>query len=252
MKIGSRLTAWACALSCALLLSVAPAMAYAVNAGDCGTPEQLTARFQVEGQHSFASADEVVREKSSTGETMNRLYGAIVTINADLSVGYIVLSDRPSNERATKLCVYLRLADLRLFDARKPGLQGTAMLRASNGDAARHCAQLVNSKAFAAKTCGAFNDVIGKGEPNGERIMLEGFNVERQADGSYKKDGTLTTVTGNVTGSLENDPGEPLKGIVAGVFYTSLPDGATIINKTLVYAHYTPYGISLLDHAPAR
>ena len=77
--------------------------------------------------------------------------------------------------------------------------------------------------------------------------MLQGFNIEKQADGSYKKNNTLTTVTGNVLGSIYDDDKNPSKGIISGITYASLPDGATIINMVLIYAKYTPYGITVLE-----
>lgn len=224
-----------------LFLSCLSLNIFALDNGECGTPEQMTAKFKAEGQRSFASAERSERENGSTV-----LYGMIFTVNADRSVGYIVQSDKPTGERASKICVRNRLADLRFFDARKPGLKPASLLKASDADALRKCDELIKSGKLNAGTCIAFNASMAKGEANGERIMMQGFNVEKQADGSYKKVGTMTTVTGNVNGSIYDDDKDPLKHIVSGIFFTALPEGATIINMTTIYAEYTPYGLSLL------
>lgn len=72
-------------------------------------------------------------------------------------------------------------------------------------------------------------------------------DTERKADGTYKPIASLITVTGNVTGGLYDDPNNPVRGIIGGILYSSLPDGATAINATLVFARYTPYALDLLN-----
>ena len=215
---------------------------YALENGECATPALMNAKLKDEDQHSFATANRVDRHNN-----LNTLYGIIVTISSDRKVGYILESDKPIGERATSFCVRNRLADIRVFDARKPGIPKRALLKASDADGDRQCAALIKAGKLDQKTCGPYNSVISKGEKNGERIMLQGFNVVRQPDGSYRKDGAMTTVTGNVNGTLTDDPKTALKGLVCGIFFTSLPQGATIINAVMVYADYTPYGLSLLD-----
>lgn len=217
-------------------------MAYTLSYDECGTPEVMTEKLKAEGQRSFASAEHTERVNGS-----NKLNGMIFTVNADRSAGYILESDKATDERATKICVYKKLADLRLFDARKPGIQTEVLLKASDTDAMKHCDELIKSGKLEAKTCGSYNKLIKTAASKGWRVMYQGFNVERQADGSYQKNNTLTTLTGNVTGSIYDDDKAPLKGIVSNIFYTSLPDGATLINMTLVYPKYTPYGITVLE-----
>ena len=202
----------------------------------------MTAKFKEEGQRSFASADKVERINN-----LNVLHGIIFTVNNDQSVGYILQSNKDTGERANKICVRNRLADVRLFDARKPGLNPASLLKASDEEGVKHCDELIKAGKFNAKTCSPFNRTMGKGEANGERIVMQGLNVVKKPDGSFEKTATLATLTGNVTGSLKDDPNQPLKGIIGGLFFTSLPDGATIINMTMVYVDYTPYGLSLLE-----
>jgi hypothetical protein len=216
---------------------------HAAESGECGTPEEITAKLKAEDQHSFATADRAERKND-----LNTLYGIIFTVSSDKATGYILESDKATDQRASRICIRNRLADLRVFDARQPGLKPASLLKAPDSDALRHCDEMVRAGKVNAGTCGPFNSSMQKGEANGERIMFQGFNVERAADGSHKKDGTMTTVTGNLVGSLHDDPNRPLKGVVSAISFSSLPDGATITNAILVYAHYTPYGMALLDH----
>jgi hypothetical protein len=54
----------------------------------------------------------------------------------------------------------------------------------------------------------------------------------------YRLAGGLVTVSGNVTGSVNDDPAHASRGIVRGIAYSSLPDGATILSATLAYSRY--------------
>lgn len=214
---------------------------YAADNGECGTPEAMTAKLKAEGQRSYATADRV---KWINKE--NVFNGMIFTLNPERTIGYVLESDKPSDEKASKICVRNRLTDIRVYDARKPGLDPASLLKASDADGQRRCAEIIKSGALNAGTCEPFNASMRRGEAIGDRILMQGFNVDRQRDGSYKRVGTLTTVTANVTGSFRTDPNQPWKGVIGGVFFTSLPDGATITNMVLAFAEYTPYGLSLL------
>lgn len=225
-----------------VLIATFSSQLHAADQDECGTPEAMTEKLKAEGQRSFASAERTERVNG-----YNELNGMIFTVNADRSVGYILESDKATDERATKICVYKKLADLRLFDARKTGVQTDVLLKASDADAVKHCNEMAKSGKLDIKTCGSYNNLIKTTGAKGKRVMFQGFNLEKQTDGSYKRNNTLTTLTGNVTGSIYDDDKAPLKGIVSNIFYTSLPDGATIINMTLIYPKYTSYGIALLE-----
>ncbi|MGC3983095.1 MAG: hypothetical protein QM808_17720 [Steroidobacteraceae bacterium] len=207
--------------------------AFALDRGECGTPEAMSAKLKAEDQHSFGSADRIVREKD-----INSLYGMIFTVSSDKSVGYILQSDKPTEERAGKICVHERLADLTVFDAGKPGVPKEALLKASDEDAKRLCEKLIKDEKVKAGTCGTLNESLRKSEAASERVMFHGFNVSKQKNGNYAKDGTLTTVTATLQGKTT-----PLYGTV---FLTSLPQGATTYSVILAYPEYTPYGLTLI------
>ncbi len=212
--------------------------AQAADIGECATPEAMTAKLKTEDQRSIASAQLITPDK--------RLFGMIFTMSSDRKVGYILKADQPLGDRASQICVYNRMADIRLFDARQPGVPRAALLKARDADAHRNCERLQADGRMPAGKCSSLNEILRRVEPFGERVMLQGFTAERRPDGSYAPDGTLTTVSGNVLGSINDDPDHPSRGIVGGIAYSALPDGATVLNATLVYARYTDYGLSRL------
>ncbi len=94
---------------------------------------------------------------------VNSLYGIIFTVSDDKSVGYILQSDKPTEERAGRIRVDERLADLRVYDANKAGVPPSALLKASDADAKRQCDKLLQDKTVEAGTCGALNENLAKG-----------------------------------------------------------------------------------------
>jgi hypothetical protein len=213
--------------------------ANALDSGECAAPEAMTAKLKAEGQRTIATADRITVEKD--------LFAWVVTVNADRSVGYILQSDKPTGERGSKFCVWTRMANVRLFDARKTGLDPSVLLKASDADALRQCDVLAKERKIPRATCGAYNTMTRKAEAMGHHVMLQGFGVEKRADGSYQPNGTLATVAGNVNGKLSDDPDHPGRSIGGALTYSSLPDGATIINAGFIYPEYTPYGLWMLD-----
>lgn len=224
-----------------ILFSLWATTAHAIDDDECGTPAQITERMKAEGQRSFATAEQVQRINDR-----NHLYGMVFTVNADFSVGYILQSDQPTGEPASKFCIYKRLENIRLFDARNPGVDPATLLKTDEAEAHKRCEELIAEGKLNAGTCGTLNASIQGGEPFGERVMFQGFITEKQTNGTYRKNNTLATITGNIGGSLNDYPDMPLKGIVSAIFFSSLPEGATVINMTTIYAEYLPYGLELL------
>lgn len=225
----------------ALVIAVTLGMpaARAADIGFCAAPDAMTAALKAEGQRSIASAQLITNDK--------RLFGLIVTMNADRSTGYILKADQPLGDPAREICVYNRMANLRLFDARKPGVSAGALLKAPEADALRRCDELAAQGSFARSACAPLNAMLHKTESYGERVLLQGFLVKRQSDGSYRPDGTLATLSGRVGGSINDFRDNPARGILGGLVYSSLPDGASVLNATLVYVDYTPYGLASLQ-----
>lgn len=211
---------------------------FAADVGECETPEVMTAKLKAEDQHSIASAQRITLDK--------KLLGIIVTMNPDRSVGYILQADRPMGARASKICVYTRLADVRMFDARKAGTPSEVLLKAPEADALRRCGELAQQGKVPQGSCGSLNTMIARQESSGQRAMIQGFVVARQPDGAYGRDGTLATISANVSGSVSADPDNPLSNTIGDIMFSSLPDGATILNATLIFARYTEFGLAAL------
>ena len=212
--------------------------AQAADIGECATPEAMTAKLKTEDQRSIASAQLITPDK--------RLFGMIFTMSSDRKVGYILKADQPLGDRASQICVYNRMADLRLFDARKPGTPPAVLLKAPEADALKRCDVLAKEGKFTRGACGSLNTALRRIEGHGERVLLQGFLVRKTNDGSYTPDGTLATVTGRIGGSINDYANNPALGILGGVTYSSLPDGASFLNAVLVYVEYTPYALSAL------
>lgn len=221
-----------------LLLAGLVAHAHAADIGECATPEAMTAKLKAEDQHSIVSAQMITLDK--------RLFGMIFTMSSDRKVGYIVKADQPLGDRAGQLCIYNRMADIRLFDARKPGPPADALLKAPDADALKRCDELDAQGKMPRASCGAYNVMIRKGEAYGNRMVLQAFGVQKDSAGIYRPAASLTTISGNVSGSVYDDPKDPARGIIGDIMYSSLPDGATIINATLVYVTYSEYGLAAL------
>lgn len=218
-------------------LLISPVASRAADVGDCAAPAAMTARLKAEDQHSIATADMLTDDK--------RLFGMIFTMSGDRKVGYILKSDQPLGDKAGQFCVYERMADIRLYDARARGIPQAALLRASDDEAVVNCRKQQAAGKFPPGNCSSLNQVLRRVEPLGERVMIQGLLVAKVAAG-YSPSGGLVTVTGNVTGSINDDPAHPSRGIVGGIGYSSLPDGATILNATLTYPRYTEYGLAAL------
>lgn len=214
------------------------AQANAADIGECATPEAMTAKLKAEDQRSIASAQLITEDK--------RLFGMIFTMSSDRKVGYILKADQPLGDRASQICVYNRMADIRLFDARKPGTPPGVLLKAPEADAERRCDELAREGKLKRGACGSLNTALRRIEAYGERVLLQGFLVRKSSTGSYVPDGTLATVTGRIDGSINDFANNPAQGILGGVTYSSLPDGASALNAVLVYVEYTPYGLSAL------
>ena len=235
----------------ALFLTSALAMgmtgqALAADIGECGTPEAMTAKMRAEGQRSIASAQRV--QENSGGFTYK---GMIFTSNEDHSVGYILQADKPVGEKANQVCITNRMQGIRLSDARKPSTLENVLLKANDDDAIRKCDDLVKAGKFSKGSCAPLNVAIRKDDSVGRRVMFQAFNVQKQMDGTYKPDGTLTTVMGNVTGNIGDDPRNLSNGVSGRVYFSSLPDGATIVSAILAYPKYTDYGLLALERQMA-
>lgn len=216
-----------------------PLIAPAADVGECAAPEAMTARLKAEDQHSVVTADVITAER--------QLFALIVTMSTDRKTGYILKADQPLGDRASQFCIYSRIANVRLFDARRPGLLPAVLLSAPEADAARRCAAFTGAQKIDSGLCVPLNARLRTAEASGERVALQGFITAKGPDGNHKPNGQLLTLSGYVGGSVNTDPDRPERGILGHILSSSLPDGAPVQKATLVYVDYTPQGLAALQ-----
>ena len=219
-------------LTAAMAFGVA-AQANAMDNNEEGTPQEISAKLRAEGQHPLGHAD----AKGSD----NLLHGLIFTSNADGTVGYILQSDQPFGDKANKFKVYRRLTDVQVYDGRNPPELGRVLLKADDSAAIKRCKELEKSGAVLKGECIPFNKTIRADALRNQRVMIQALNVDKTADGSYKPNGVLTTVTGNFSGVAG------AANSVSGIYNSDLPSGATLISEVLFYADYEAYALALFN-----
>jgi hypothetical protein len=213
-------------------------LACAADPGECGTPEAITAKLKGEDQHTIAFAQHLAPEKV--------IRGMMFTVNTDRTVGYILQADKRIGERASKICVWNRLANVRVFDARNGIVPPEALLKAPENDAFHRCDELDKQGKVSRSSCGSLNAALQKGAQWNEGIVLQGFAAKKQPDGSYVATASLATFQAKIGGKLSDDPNNPARAVGAVLYYSSVPDGASFINAVLAETEYTPYGLAAL------
>jgi hypothetical protein len=103
------------------------------------------------------------------------------------------------------------MADVRLFDARKPGPSPDAMLKASDSDVLKRYDELAAQGKVRRAACSPYNSMLLAREAEGHRLVLQAFGAAKDASVIYRAASSLTTVVGNVSGSHNDDDGNPVQ-----------------------------------------
>lgn len=225
-------------LACGIIFAVSSSFsvsALALDVGQCGTVAAMTESLKAEGQHSFASATRLTYPRE--GITKERtLLGILITANDSGSQGYIVQTDKPFGDGPTQACIYSRMASIRLYDARKPGIVPAVLSKGSEAATKKRCDTLIKSGEEAAGTCGYLNALLQKSNDVGERAIVQADNMRKQKDGSYRADAVTITITANMVSA-----GDKLhEG--SGVILNSTSDGAAVMLAGLHSIEYTSGG----------
>lgn len=207
--------------------------AYALEIGECGTMAEMTGKLKAEGQQSIAFAT----TNEGKGQVPDSpLRGLIFSANASGSVGYTLQTNNGLGFNPTHMCVYNRMTNVRVYDVRKPGTPLGVLAKADAADAKRKCDELFEAKHVRSASCGFLNDMLGKAETFGERVMMQGDYVREQQGAVRAPDGTRVTITANMSGRNElNSEGR-------GAILYSLPGGATIIDWVFIDTKYSQVG----------
>ncbi len=150
---------------------------------------------------------------------------------------------------ASKVCVALRMQDVRLFDPRRPGVPAGAKIAASDEAGRKNCRVLEDSYRIGRGDCGPLNILLERSEAVGNRALLQGLSVKKQSDGSYATDGGLVTITVTLPGQGTDPDGTrtPKRDGIGAVSFTALPDGASTLAMVFTDTKLTPHAIQLLD-----
>lgn len=201
-------------VACGVLASstLLPASALALEPRQCLPLAEINAALKAEGQRTLIIGDrKAVNDapERASGVSVTR-YANVVTSNADGSLGYQIEGDLPRAQASTRMCVTARLTRIRLFDARKPGVQPGALLG------------------------GAFDIEVRENERIGTRPMLIADTVHPAPDGSTRV-GLPMIVFGNMAGR-------------SAAIYARLPDGRAAFMVLMGDADYTPEALRRLGN----
>lgn len=150
----------------------------------------MNAALQAEGQRTMIIGDREALVKP-TYDSAGRLIAAedvlrfvnTVTSNEDGSVGYQLEGDKPRAENSTKVCVGAKLTNVRLFDARRPGVPQGALLGGKFDDALRADERLGTRPMLIADTVHGAGNVGLPVVIMGNVPHRSGFMITRRPDG---------------------------------------------------------------------
>lgn len=205
--------------------------AHALDVGECGSMADMTAKLKAEGQQSIAFAT----ANADKGRTATSpLRGVIFSVNASGSVGYTLQTNDPLAFNPTQMCVYNRMANVRVYDVRRPGTPPEVLSKASDAEGTRKCQELLN--AGKTKECRLLNTLLTRREAVGQRVLVQGDYMEKQADGAYKPNGIRVTIAANV----DEGGDRRVKGV--GAIHYSTPESATIVDWVFIDTKYSDVG----------
>lgn len=221
--------------------------AQAADVGQCGTPQQMTEWLKAEGQRSLATGNRHNVIDTKTGRRVNS--GIILTADSTGRTGCVLEADQLMGTPASKVCVALRMQDVRLFDPRRPGVPASARIAASDEAGRRDCRKYEDAYQVGRGSCGPHNAILEKAEAVGDRVLLQRLGVKKQSNGDYAPDSGLIIISVILPGQGTDPDGTrtPKRDGTGAVSFTALPDGASTLAMVFTDAKLTPHAIQLLD-----
>jgi hypothetical protein len=198
--------------------------AKAMDVGQCFSAPEMRQHLQDERQQKIALGDEpAVNPKPGAPLFEMRAF----TTDADGN-GYILSGNLPKRFASTEICVSVRLKNVKIFDARVPGVDPKALVHEDPVKAERQC------QTSGSALCNLHSTALANSDRDGYRVMMQGTRMARQPDGTYKP-GDLVTLTGQMQGDK--------KGMLS---HTS-PEGAFTLATTFANVAYSEYAIKTLE-----
>ena len=178
--------------------------------------------MQEEGQQYIAFANEA-RVDNDKDEVQ------VFTTDAKGDVDYILSGNQPKSAVSTRGCVELRLQNVKIFDARVPGIDPGALIKTEDpGIAKRQC------EAIGVGGCNLHSKFLAEQARAGYRVMMQGTAMNHLPNGTYTP-GQLVTLTGQMDGEK-----------IGTLAYTS-KEGAYSIATAFTDIAYAPYALKILD-----
>ncbi len=195
----------------------------AMDVGQCFDRAALQQKLQEEGQWPVAFANEPL-------DNQDKPEGRLFTSDAAGSVGYMIGGNQPREVGATRACVELRLKDVKVFDARVPGVDLGALIKTEDpATALREC------EAIGRGTCDIHSRFLAAQDRDGYRVMMQAHIAELQPDKKTYATGDLVTLTGQMAGRK------------LGTWAVTSAAGAYTIARAYEDIAYAPYALKVLD-----
>jgi hypothetical protein len=188
-----------------------PSSVLALEPRQCLPIADMNAALRAEGQRTLIIGDRAALRNDASRESgirVNRWVNTF-TSNDDGTLGYNLEGDRPSGEASTRVCVRAKLTNIRLYDARRPGVPPAAFRG------------------------GSFDDMLREQEARGIRPMLQADSISTGPAGEIRQ-GHGVTLQGSVTRQ-------------SGMLFVNQPGGNAQSLFMMQNVAYTPAGLERLN-----
>ncbi len=194
--------------------------AESAEVGQCFDVEQINRTMIGEGQMSIAAANEP-EELPGTG--LRRTWGWIFTKNATSAQGYAIRTNASTTVPFTQACIMQKLHAVSLDDVRLQSIPPDVLISftASRSDMGKVC-----EKERAGNICGFHNEILGRWNDRGSKVILHGSNTE----------GKLIILVGDNSGEQN--------GVLTETYRDS---GVLVVNHEFQGVGYTPKGRELVE-----
>lgn len=188
-----------------------PSSALALEPRQCLPMAEMNAALRAEGQRTIIIGDRAALRNDASRDSGIRVQRWVNTFtsNDDGSVGYNLEGDRPSGEASTRACVRAKLTNIRLYDARRPGVPQAALRG------------------------GPFDDFLRRDETHGIRPMLQADSVSTGPNGEVRRGNGITL------------QGDMARG--SAMLFVNRADGTSESLYLMDNVTYTPTGLERLN-----
>ena len=200
-------------LACVVAL---PAPAQELEPKQCLPIAEMNAALRAQGQRTLIIGNREALNNDasrSSGVRVTR-YANAVTSNPDGSLGYQLEGDLPRAQSSTSMCVRVRLTNIRLLDARVPGIRSDILFG------------------------GAWDDEVREKERLGTRPMVVADTVHRGSGGTLQRGGPMVIFWNGMQRSAS--------------MYTRDAGGNPLGLALMGDTDYTPYALQILDARKAQ